>query len=382
MKKRVLILSQVIPQWYVDVLVNSLGEDVETTFITGSKINGNIINAPEYQPTSLVSRFVTWVKYFLFTYKWARKNKAEKYDLIFSTSNPPFNSFLGLRLKKIFKAPFIMMNWDIYPQCVDYMIKNPVVHLVCNFWHKFNNRNYPEIDKMITIGDVMAESINEKLKTKIDIPVIPIGVDTKSLIPRDKNDNIFCKENKLDDKFTVLYSGKMGYGHNIELILEAAKKLKAYEDIRFVFIGSGQKYATVEKFCENPENTNVLLFPYQPDDIFAYSMACGDVGIVAEEIEMAKLFMPSKTYSMLSCGMPVIGICSDDDDLHNTIEQKNVGFCVTDNNPETLSNYILDLYNDKEKLASLKAKARECAVKYYDIEKIEQQYSELFGQYL
>ncbi len=382
MKKRVLILSQVIPQWYVDVIVHSLGEDVETTFITGSEICGNVISAPEYDSTSFVSRFVTWSKYFLFTYKWANKNKKEKYDLIFSTSNPPLNSFLGLRLKKVFKAPFIMMNWDIYPQCIDYMIKNTIVHQVCNIWHSLNNKNYPKIDKMITIGEVVAESINEKLKTKIDIPVIPIGVDTNLLIPREKNENLFCTEHKLENKFIVLYSGKMGYGHNVELILETAKKLRSYDDICFVFIGGGQKYSVVEDFCNAPENTNVFVFPYQPDEMFVYSMACGDIGIVTEESEMARLFMPSKTYSFISCGTPIIGISTDDDDLHNTIEQKGIGYCVTDNNPETLSKYILDLYMDKDKLTKLKNAARECAVQDYDIKKIEEQYSELFANFL
>jgi len=382
MKKRVLILSQVIPQWYVDVIVNSLGEEVETTFITGNKVCGNVIEAPEYHPDSFISRFATWIKYYIFTYKWAKKNKSEKYDLIFATSNPPLNSFLGLSLKKIFKAPFVMMNWDIYPQCIDYMIKNPIVHQVCNLWHKLNNRNYPKIDKMITVGDVVADSINEKLKNRIDIPVIPIGVDTNLLIPREKSDNEFCIKNNLQSKFVVLYSGKMGYGHNIELILEAAKKLKNYDDICFVFIGGGQKYSLVEKFCAESENTNVMLFPYQPDETFMYSMACGDVGVVPEETEMARLFMPSKTYSLISCGVPIIGICSDDDDLHNTIVQKGIGCCVTDNDSETLCNCILDLYNHREKLALLKKRARECAVEDYDIKIIEKRYSELFGEFL
>ena len=66
MKKRVLILSQVIPQWYVDVIVNSLGEEVETTFITGNKVCGNVIEAPEYHPDSFISRFATWIKYYIF----------------------------------------------------------------------------------------------------------------------------------------------------------------------------------------------------------------------------------------------------------------------------------------------------------------------------
>ncbi len=382
MKKRVLVLSQVIPPWFVDTITNALGEDVIVDFITGSKINGNVIPSPVYEADGFVSKFISWIKYYLFVRKWAKKNKKSEYNLIFATSNPPINSFLGLRLKKQFNVPFVMMNWDVYPQCIDLMIKNPVVHLICKIWHKCNNRNYPRIDKMVTIGDIVAQSINQDIENKIDIKVIPVGVDTKELTPKKKEENIFCINNNLVDKFIVLYSGKMGFGHNIELILQAAEKLKEYEDICFVFIGSGQKFNLVKDYCQEHQSKNIQLYPLQPDEMFPYSMACGDVGIVAEEIEMARLFMPSKTYSMIACGMPVIGICSDDDDLYNTVTEKEIGYCVTDNKVDSLCKYIIELYEDKEKLNSLKKTARECAEKYYDLAVITEEYRELFEKYL
>ena len=36
---------------------------------------------------------------------------------------------------------------------------------------------------------------------------------------------------------------------------------------------------------------------------------------LTQEERLAHLFLPSKTYSMMACGMPVIGLCSNKDDL-------------------------------------------------------------------
>ncbi|MBP3691759.1 MAG: glycosyltransferase family 4 protein [Clostridia bacterium] len=382
MNKKVLIVSQVIPQWYVDLLTSALPEGTHIDIITGSNVRGNVIASPVHNPKSFLSRLVCWAKHYSFMRKWIRQNKAAHYDLVFAVSNPPVNTFIGLKLKKVFKAPFVFMNWDIYPQFIDLSIKNPLVHFVCKLWNSWNNKNYKKIDKMLTIGNVVAESINADLQNKIDIDVIPIAVDTNKLKPIEKKDNLFIKQNGLEDKFIVLYSGKMGYGHNIELILNAAKALREHSDIKFVFIGDGQKYDLVKAAADDSQNTNVLLFPLQPDDIFPFSMACGDIGVVAEEERMAHLFMPSKTYSMMACGMAILGICSKHDDLYNLITQENIGCAVTDNDVNLVCDFILKQYQDKQKLQEQQKAARAFAETVYDTAVIQKQYKKLFEKYL
>lgn len=382
MSKRVLIVAQVIPQWYVDLLTEAMGSDTHIDIITGSDVRGNVIPSPVHDPRSFASRLKCWWRHYRFMSRWMRQNKHRHYDLVFAISNPPINSYVGLKLKKVFRAPFVYMNWDIYPQIIDLTIRNPLVHFACSLWKGWNNRNYPKIDRMLTIGEVMSESINAELKKPIRIDVLPIAVNTRFLMPIGRADNRFCAENGLEDKFVVLYSGKMGFGHNIELILSAAERLRDHEDIVFVFIGEGQKVDLVRDAIEKGNASNVRLFPLQPDEMFRYSMACGDVGVVAEEESMAHLFMPSKTYSMLACGMPVIGICSERDDLQRLLSTQDVGVAVTDNQAETFCRCVLDWYENREKLASLKKKARICAEEQFDLTIVQRQYRALFEEFL
>ena len=156
-EKRVLIISQVVPQWYVDLLTRALGENVKIDIITGSDVKGNVIHSPEHDPRSFKSRLISWYKHYRFMMKWLKENKKEKYNLIFAVSNPPINPVIGLKLKKVFNAPFVYMNWDLYPQVIEETIKNPFVQFVCKAWHKWNNKHYPEIDRILTIGRVMAD---------------------------------------------------------------------------------------------------------------------------------------------------------------------------------------------------------------------------------
>lgn len=380
--KRVLIVAQAIPQWYVDTLTEALGENTEIEIITGSKIKGNVITSPPHNPTSLKSRLVCWWKHFCFMKKWMRENSDKHFDMIFAVSNPPINSYIGIKLKKKFHSPFFYMNWDLYPQCIEYMIHNPAVNLVCKAWHHWNSKNYEKIDCMLTIGEVVAESINEKLKKKIPVRVIPIATDTERLKPIAKSENPFCKEYDLVDKFVVLYSGKMGYGHNIEVILKASEILQSQDHIQFVFIGDGPKYKIVEDFIRENNASNILLLPLQPEEIFTQSMACGDIGIVSQETAMAHLFMPSKTYSMMACGMAIVGICSSHDDLQKLILASDCGETVNISDENKLAETLLLLYKNEELLKKYKSNARREVEMQYSKSVIVERYRELFQQYL
>lgn len=382
--KRILFISQALNQSYFDMVCDALGEDVMIDLITGSKIkpkhkNIKVLSSPPHNPISLKSRLICWKSHFLYVLKLVKNNK-KKYDLIFATSNPPINSYIGLFLKRKYKCSFIYMNWDIYPQVIRKTISNPLTNFICMLWSKWNRVNYPHIDRIITLGNIMAESIRHDSK-KIKLTVIPLPVDTDLLRPLKKNENQFAINQQLDNKFVVLYSGKMGRGHNIEIILEAAKSLKGNDNIKFVFIGNGEKEALVKEFLRNENINNVLLLPLQSEEIFPLSMAVGDIGIVSQEKKMAQLFMPSKVYSMMSCGEAIIGIGTGHDDLCRLIEANEIGEIIDNDDFKSLVVKIEKLYKDKSLLERYKINARKVA-ELNSVDNITALYKNLFNEFL
>lgn len=386
--KNLLILSQAISQNYLDILINAFGINEKVTVITGSQVVASdhmeIVQCPPHNPKSIKSRLMCWLEYYLFVQKWLKKNKTNHYDIIFATSNPPINSYLCTSiLKKKFKAPFIYMNWDLYPQIIEEKYKgNIAIQSICRIWSIINKKTYGHIDQMLTIGEIMANSINEPLDKPINIKVVPIGTDSRKIRPIEKAENTFCVQKALMSKFVVLYSGKMGYGHNIQMILDSCMLLKEYKDIQFVFVGYGPGYQTVEDYIKKNKPNNVLLFPLQSAEIFPFSIACGDVGLVSQERDLAHLFMPSKTYDMMATGMAILGICSGADDLSGLIDQSNNGLYIASNNSRDLADAILRLYNDRQLLDQYKSNSRRTATEKYDKEIIEEMYRDTFQKFL
>ena len=377
---RVLVLNQCINSDETDLLSKIFEQD-EVHLLTGStpKEQENITVHPTapHDPRSLKSRFICWIKYRKDVRKFMKQNKNLKFDLVYATSNPPINSVLGLWCKKKTKAKFVFMNWDIYPHVVEKSTGNPIVHLICKGWHFVNNLNFPKIDKIVTLGDVMAKSINKPLKKKQDIAVIPYPCDPDFMKPIPKEENRFIKEQGLDGKFVVQYSGKLGLGHNIPLLLEAAEELKDKKDILFLFVGKGPGCDFVQAALDSGA-PNVKLLPYQPDDIFQMSMAAGDVGLVSQEDKMSELFMPSKTFNMMACGMPILAVCNKDNDLYNTVINNNAGVCPDTLSAKDIAACVLDLYNNKEKCLEMGKNARLAAENVYSKASVLQKFKELF----
>lgn len=380
MKKNVLVLGQNISQWYLDVLRESFGKNVYIDLITASEVEGNdvrIIKSPNYDKSSLKTRLLSWCKYYIFVKKWVKKCTEMNYLLVFGISNPPINSFLGMAIKKRWKVPFVYMIWDIYPEVIDRNLNSVFSKFVCKLWYRWNCLNYPKVDCILTIGNRM-KSVIKRGAPECSARVIPLAADTKTLVPLNKNENKFVEANGLKNKFVVLYSGNMGIGHNIEIILRAAKCMEKVDDIIFVLIGQGEKYHMVESYMEERKPSNIALFPLQDEKMFPFSIACGNVGIVTQENKASDVMMPSRAFSMIACGMPIIGICSRKSDLSDLIINNKIGVVVDDDDETKISNAIIKLYKNNDLLIRLNTKSREVAENNYSMEKCASKHKKVF----
>ncbi len=381
--KRVLFVSQATSKYYVDIIRNSLGDDAVLEVITGSNLGDyQYVNEPPYVATSIRTRLKSWLLHYRFIIKWAYRNSNKHFDIIYCTSNPPINAYIGIKLKQIFNAKFVYMYWDLYPQAIEASMHSGFANLVSVLWHKWNIYNFKRVNQIVTIGEIIKESIQKKIPYDLNIKVIPISVDTNVIKPIDKRNNLFITQNNLQDKFIVLYSGKMGRSHNIELILESATLLSDNNDIQFVFIGNGEKKTLVEKYITEKQCKNVCLYSLQTNEMFPFSIAIGDIGIVAQEKVMASCCMPSKTYSMMAAGEAIIGICSEHDDLKLLIDKNGIGIAISDNNANSVARAILDLFHDGQKLENMKNNARNLALNYYSTKEVTAMYRILFNNIL
>jgi len=119
---------------------------------------------------------------------------------------------------------------------------------------------------------------------------------------------------------------------------------------------------------------NCNFLPFQSDEMFPFSLSAADLGIVILDETTSKGSVPSKSYNLMSYGIPSLYIASSDSELQNYTVKFNHGKCFTEQELEKAEKYILKLKKNKDyynQLSenSLKAASnfkRENAAKFVD----------------
>jgi len=357
-------------KWPPSVLVSGHHRNVES-----SKADPlQIIAAPRYYRTNYVTRIVSWIKYLIFILFRCWSLSADA--LLFIVSNPPLLGLFGYICKRLRSQRYVVLVYDIHPDLLIKFGKLNQAGLIARLWYKMNKLVWENAEVVFTIGDRMAESLIRRFdvgKTSFgEIVVVPNWADTNWIRPIAKEENEFARNYKQVNTLTVLYSGNLGQTHDIETILEAAKRLRDNGSIHFMIIGYGAKKSIVEKvkLDENLENLTVL--PFQPEELLPLSFAAGDISIVTMAQGSEGLMVPSKTYYAMAAGSALIGLCSPETEIADTIKKHNCGLVVRPGDTDSLVSVILQLSSDQERLNELKTNSRSAAEKFYSKDNIDQ----------
>ncbi len=275
---------------------------------------------------------------------WAGLNK--KYDVVMS-SGPSLEVWLPFAYLVVLRhKPAIYTVLDVYPDVgltLGIFRQKPVIAVVSNM-ERFCLEN-------ASVVHIISDSFRPELRA-LGVPeekmsLVYIWVDTDLVHPL-PHDNAFAREHNLTGQFVVLYAGNLGLSQELEHILTAAEMLREYQDISFVFVGDGASRAQLVADAEQRQLKNVKFIPYQPRPRLSEVLASADVSLVSLQKGVSLSSLPSKTYSILASGRPILASVDEKTDCWNLIKRADAGLCVPPGNPSALVEAILTLKKDQE----------------------------------
>lgn len=273
---------------------------------------------------------------------------SKKVDVITTGSTPPIMGAIASLIKKRTNKPIVYNLQDIFP---DSLVSAGLVKKNGILWRigrSIENFTYKNVDKIIVPSDDFKNNIMNKGVQSSKIEVIYNWIDEKTVIPIDKRDNPMFEELGIErEKFHVVYAGNLGYAQNVKILLVAAKLLKTENDIDFIIFGTGGYKNEYKAYVKKNELTNVMFFPLQPHAKVSQVYSLGDACLVSCKKGFGGCAMPSKTWSILSAGTPVL--CSfDKGELQQIIEQNKIGLFSEADDVHSLVNNILTLYSNRD----------------------------------
>lgn len=164
-----------------------------------------------------------------------------------------------------------------------------------------------------------------------------------------KENNLFVKEQQIEGKFIVQYSGNIGLTHKVELFVELAEKLKYESQIQFQIIGRGPRVPHLKQLVEDKNLPKCQFLPFQSDEMFPYSLSVADLGVVILDELTAKGSVPSKSYNLMNFGIPSLYIASEDSELNDYAKRFRHAECYTEQQLGQAAAFIKELCRDTER---------------------------------
>jgi colanic acid biosynthesis glycosyl transferase WcaI len=227
---------------------------------------------------------------------------------------------------------------------------------------------------------VLSEGFKENLVSK-GVPetkqtIIPACVDTEFIRPLPR-DNDLRKQWDLADNFVVLYAGNIGFSQGLDIILKAAQLLHEYQDIVFALVGEGATKPVLQSMAEENGLNNVKFYPFLPRDEVPQIYALADVCLVSLKRDIVLESVPSKTYTIMASGRPIIATVDKNTEVGNLLNQAHCGVCIEPENPNELAKEILRQYNDETYRKDMGLRGRDYAVAHYARQVASKQYFQL-----
>lgn len=309
-----------------------------------------------YNRNSSSRRMVSWLwssvqVFFLLLFKY------RKFETIFVT-NPPFAYLTGLILKR----EFSVIVYDTYPDAlknIGISENNPIY----TAWEGMNRMIFGKAKNIFTLSESMALQLSEYVP-KERITVIPNWSGSTKFGPVSREENPFIADNKLERKFVVLYSGNIGYTHNVEVLTEVAEKLKEETDICFLFIGEGRKKEELVKIAKQKNLDNCRFMTWQSPDILPYSLSAADLGVVTLNDTTAQLSVPSKTYNLMAAGVALLSIAPETSALAQLIQDHKNGRNFNAGQTMEIVDFILQCRNNRKELSVMSENSLKASKKY------------------
>ena len=319
--------------------------------IQGEELNPNVevtyINKWVERPAR--KKFFSYIKACLKIY-WLLITKYKKHEVFF-VSIPP----MGYLLNLIVSNRFSMVVWDVYPDIFK-ITGMKESHFVYKIWSFLNRKSFKKAFRLFTIGEKMAELLETYvLKSKIIIQPIWSIFQANERVSKEQNP--FIKEYNLQDKFIIQYSGNIGLTHKVEVVVALAELLKDNTNIIFQVIGRGARVPTLQKIVEEKKLPNCFFLPFQTDEMFPFSLSAADLGIVILDELTSKGSVPSKSYNLMSYGIPSVYIAGEDSELNTYAHKYGAAECFAEKDLHLAKDFILDLSSNKQKWNAMSANA-------------------------
>jgi glycosyltransferase involved in cell wall biosynthesis len=286
-------------------------------------------------------------------------------DIVLAMTDPPVAGIAGAFVARMSSRPFVYNIRDLYP---DMAVGGEIVNsgFWVDRWERMHRRALRQAACVVVLGDDMRDRIIAKGVAPERVVIVRDGSSFPSFLP-ERSDPV-VQQIRSGFSFVAIHAGNLGFYGAWNTLLKAAEILRN-ENIGLVFVGDGANRATLEASAQS--SPNVRFLPFFPVEQVPHVMMAGDVHIVTVRRGLEGVVVPSKLYSILAAGRPVLAVAPASTDAARIITETGCGISADPDDPAAVAAALVQLRNDPARLSQMGVRAREVAAKYARVNELD-----------
>ncbi len=294
-------------------------------------------------------------------------------DGVLAMSPPLTLGLIGWHTK-LFRGGKLVFNiQDIFP---DAAIETGAItnKKIISFASWLERTSYKCSDSVVLLSDDLANNVQSKLEQKFHkrVKVIPNFVDTQAITPMSRTTK-YRTELRIDDALVVMYAGNVGFSQSLEMLVSAARELP---QLIFVINGEGAARESLKKSAHGL--SNVRFGDYQDVSRLSEVLATGDIHVVPLKRGLGSVSVPSKTYSILASGRPVLAAVDLDTEVPRILAAADAGVCVEPENSAAFISALRAMTLDPKTLSEMGERGRKWVENHASPASVAQRYEALY----
>jgi colanic acid biosynthesis glycosyl transferase WcaI len=273
-------------------------------------------------------------------------------------------------------CPLVFNVQDIYPDVVvELGVLRPGLLLTAT--SKLEAFCYEHADAVTVLSEDLKQNVAHKTGEPRKVRVIPNFVDIDAIRPGPR-ENGYRQEFGLQNKLVIMYAGNVGFSQALMPMLEAAAALTDEPDVAFVINGGGVARPELERAALGLPN--VRFVDMQPAGRLAEVLNAADIHLVPLKRGLAHASVPSKTYSILAAGRPLLASVDAESEVARLVENAGCGIAVAPEDAESITKAIRRLIESPDMLRMMGEAARHFVENWVSPSAVAQAYEELFRE--
>jgi glycosyltransferase involved in cell wall biosynthesis len=302
--------------------------------------------------SGLLGRAFDYLSFYV-SASWRLFREASRGSVIVAMTDPPLIAIPAFWIARLRGAALVNWIQDLFPEVAErlgVMRRGALYRLL----QRLRDGALRGANANVVIGDRMAEYV-ASVHGAAAVLVIPNWA-LEELDGSDGTSPLRAAWH-LGDRFVVGYSGNMGRAHRLEVLIEAADRLRDNPRIVFLLVGSGAQKAALESDVKRRGLGNVLFKPYQPRSELRFSLLVPDIHVVSLDARLEGLIVPSKFVGVIALGRPVLCLGDARGELGRLTQTAGCGLVLSDDSPVAIADAVAALAADADRLHNMAQRA-------------------------